>query len=132
MVLQGEETDIKPTIHLMESGQFKKVLQTTTHGYYGYLYSVTHCEEYKMPYDSCSKLQQLLFSFSSICKEPMRSHNHHINLKEESQPINLRPYRYPCVQKSKIEEIVVELLHFGAIQPSSSPFAFPILLVKKQ
>lgn len=61
----------------------------------------------------------------------MRSHNHHI-LKEGSQPINLRPYIYPYVQKSEIEKIMDELLHYGAIQPNNNPFVFPVLLVKKK
>lgn len=38
ITLQGENTDVPPTIHLMNSTEIKKVLQTTTHGNFGYLY----------------------------------------------------------------------------------------------
>lgn len=136
VILQGESTDITPTINLMNSGEFKKVLQTTSHGYFGYLYGITECNGCATSDTSYPKLQELLSSFSNVFKEPTslppeKSHDHHINLKDGSQPIHLRPYRYPYVQKSEIEKILAELLRTGLIQPSNSPFAFPVLLVKK-
>lgn len=57
--------------------------------------------------------------------------DHHFPLKPESQPFKLKPYRYPHFQKSKIEKQVVEMLQNGIIQPSSIPFASPVLLVRK-
>lgn len=42
-----------------------------------------------------------------------------------------RPYRYPYFQKFEIEKIVDELLSFGSIQPSQSPFSSPVILVRK-
>lgn len=45
--------------------------------------------------------------------------------------MNLRAYRYSHVQKTEIDKIVNEMLHSGIIQPSSSLFALPVLLVKK-
>lgn len=56
-------------------------------------------------------------------------HNHHINLENGSQLVNLRPYRYPYVQKEKIEKIVQDMLKSGVIQPNNSPYAFPVFLV---
>lgn len=120
----------------MNSGEFKKVLQTTSHGYFGYLYGITECNGFATSDTSYPKLQELLSSFSNVFKEPTslppeKFHDHHINLKDGSQPINLRPYRYPYVQKSEIEKILAELLRTGVIQPGNSPFAFPVLLGKK-
>ena len=63
---------------------------------------------------------------------PPRSIVHHINLLPNTTPINVRPYRYPQVQKSEIEKQVLELLESGLIQPSMSPYSSPVLLVKKK
>ncbi|KAL8147535.1 hypothetical protein AgCh_005022 [Apium graveolens] len=58
--------------------------------------------------------------------------DHIIPLKEGTNPINLRPYRYSIIQKNFIEEMVQEMLEQGIIRPSSSPFTAPIILVKKK
>lgn len=85
----------------------------------------------------CPQLSKVLDDFSGVFEEPkelppMRIRDHHINLHEGSQPINLRPYKYPYVQNEEIEKIVEEMLRMGIIQNSNSPLAFQVLLVKKQ
>ena len=62
---------------------------------------------------------------------PLKNHEHSVILKEGSQPICERPYRYPFYQKSKIEKIFKELLEVGSIRASQSPFSSPVLLVRK-
>ncbi|XP_075633382.1 uncharacterized protein LOC142605839 [Castanea sativa] len=54
-----------------------------------------------------------------------------ITLMEDSQPVCQRPYRYPFYQKNEIEKIVRELLSVGSIRNITSPFASPVLLVRK-
>ena len=49
-----------------------------------------------------------------------------------SQPFRLRPYRYTPAQKDEIEKQVTHLLQNHMIQRSSSPYASPVLLVKKK
>ncbi|GJX13302.1 reverse transcriptase [Tanacetum coccineum] len=61
---------------------------------------------------------------------PKRSHDHRIPLLPNTQPINIRPYRHPPMQKDAIEVMVKELLNSGVIKPSNSPFASPIVMVK--
>lgn len=63
---------------------------------------------------------------------PKQTKQHQIVLKEGSNPISVRPYRYSQIQKEEIERLVADLLQAGIIQPSSSPFSSPVLLVKKK
>ncbi|GKF32013.1 reverse transcriptase, partial [Tanacetum coccineum] len=53
-------------------------------------------------------------------------------LLEGTNPINIRPYRHPPTQKVAIESMVQEFLDTRVIRQSHSPFAFPIVMVKKK
>ena len=46
--------------------------------------------------------------------------------------MNIRPYRYPPALRDAIEKQVADMLQKGLIQPSSSSFSSPVLLVKKK
>lgn len=63
---------------------------------------------------------------------PTRKHDHHIPLKPNSSPVNSHPYRCPIAQREEIEKITKEMLAAGVIRTISSPFASPVLLVKKK
>ncbi|MCI32827.1 hypothetical protein A2U01_0054041, partial [Trifolium medium] len=63
---------------------------------------------------------------------PPREQDHAIPLQQGSDPVKVKPYRYPHVQKEQIEKMIKEMLEQGIIQPSNSPFSSPILLVKKR
>lgn len=63
---------------------------------------------------------------------PSRERNHTINLKEEANPVSVRPYRYPQIQNDEIEKMVRDMLDANIIRPSTSPFSSPVLLVKKK
>ncbi|XP_071913952.1 uncharacterized protein [Coffea arabica] len=83
------------------------------------------------------QLELLLTNYNEVFEEPMilppaRMHDHRIYLKEGTQPINVRPYRYPAFQKGEIERLVTEMLDNGVIRPSNSPFSSPVVLVKKK
>lgn len=63
---------------------------------------------------------------------PHRSADHSIPLVPEAQPVKVRPYKYSPIQKDEIDRQLQEMLQNGIIRPSSSPFASPVLLVKKK
>jgi hypothetical protein len=63
---------------------------------------------------------------------PARACDHHIHLKPHTEPVAVRPYRYPQLQKDELELQCEAMLRQGIIRPSTSPFSAPVLLVKKQ
>ena len=62
---------------------------------------------------------------------PIRDHDHAIHLIPGSVPQNIRPYRYPYVQKNEIELMIAEMLEVGIMQPSQSSFSSLVVLVHK-
>lgn len=85
-----------------------------------------------------SKIDQLIEEFSEIFAEPTalppfrNNHNHKITLMEGANPVNQRPYWYAIQQKNEVDTMVKELLSAGTIQPSCTPYASPVVLVKKK
>lgn len=84
-----------------------------------------------------ASMRSLLEEYSELFVEPKqlpptREIDHQITLKEGTEPINVRPYRYAYFQKAEIERQVNEMLSSGLIRPSTSPFSSPVLLVKKK
>jgi len=56
---------------------------------------------------------------------PHREHDHRILLKPGAVPANVKPYRYPALQKDVIESAVREMLHFSVVRPSHSLVLLP-------
>jgi hypothetical protein len=63
---------------------------------------------------------------------PHRTQNHHIHLLPNTEPVNIRPYRYPQYQKDIMTTMIRDMLADGIIRPSTSPFSSPVLLVRKK
>ena len=88
--------------------------------------------------DTSGSLQILLDSYSDIFDEPTelppfrKGFNHKIPLESGANPVNLRFYRYSSLQKDAIDKMIQEILTQGIIQYSSSPYASPVVLVKKK
>ena len=83
------------------------------------------------------QIQVVLNDFEDVFQEPTelpphRSFDHAINLLPGSAPVHSRPYRYSPQQKDEIERQVHEMLAAGLITQSMSPYASPVLLVKKK
>jgi len=82
-------------------------------------------------------VQLLLHQYVDVFKDPQtlpppRSYDHAIPLIPDVVPINSRPYHYSPQHNTKIENQVKQLLDHGLITHSHSPFASPVLLVKKK
>ncbi|XP_033146964.1 uncharacterized protein LOC117133923 [Brassica rapa] len=83
-------------------------------------------------------LQHLLGDFAVLFDEPTElppfrdGFDHRIPLESGANPVNLRPYRYSSLQKDVIDTMVRKMLDEGIIQASSSPYASPVVLVKKK
>ncbi|RVW32429.1 Transposon Tf2-8 polyprotein [Vitis vinifera] len=66
-------------------------------------------------------MQRLLKEYEDVFQEPsslppVREVDHCITLKEGTEPINVRPYRYAHFQKAEIEKQVQEMLDSGLIR----------------
>ena len=82
-------------------------------------------------------LDRLLDTYADVFAEPTRLPptrpcDHRIHLKPGTEPVAVRPYRYPYLQKDELERQCEAMLQQGVVRDSTSPFSTPVLLVKKQ
>ena len=79
-------------------------------------------------------LIRILELFEDIPKvpPPTQGHDHYIHLISGIVPPNIRPYRYPYGQKSKIEHMVKKMLEADIIRPSQSSYFAPVVMVHKK
>lgn len=83
------------------------------------------------------ELDTLLKAFSRVFQEPtslppQRETDHAIVLREGAGQVRVRSYRYAHGQKEEIEHMVKEMLWVGIIQPNTSSYSSPVILVKKK
>lgn len=130
--LQG---DIDASLSSLSSSQFCRLCCKQGAGLY---YHITLLSQSHL---SCTEnlpdaIRPLLLKYDTLFQAPQtlpppRATDHHIHLLPQVAPVNVRPYQYPHYQKHKIESQVDAMLQQGLIQPSTSPFSSPVLLVKK-
>nr|GEZ13929.1 hypothetical protein [Tanacetum cinerariifolium] len=82
------------------------------------------------------ELSVVVDTFADVLKvpkdlPPKRSHDYRIPLLPNTQPVNIKPYRHPPMQKDAIEVMVKELLDSGVIKPSTIKDKFPIPIIEE-
>lgn len=77
-------------------------------------------------------LQRHRSLFSSGPLRTTSAAKHEIRLKEGSQPFRLPMYRYSDEKKRLIREQVEDMLRQRIIEPATSPYSSPVVIVKKK
>jgi hypothetical protein len=82
-------------------------------------------------------IEDLLQQFGDVFAEPTElppscDCDHRIPLVDNAQPPQVRPYRIPHKKKYELEKQIKHLLESKMIKPSHSPYASPVILVKKK
>ncbi|XP_026443285.1 uncharacterized protein K02A2.6-like [Papaver somniferum] len=131
ITLQGSST--VPSCNLLTGSSFLKFLKNNTPTIIGQFFSISAAPLEPIHPD----ISTLLDSYADVFEPPTslppkRAIDHQIPLKPNAAPISQRPYRCPHLQKSVVEKLIQEMLDVGFIQDNHSPFASPVLLVKKK
>ncbi|GJZ09110.1 putative mitochondrial protein [Tanacetum coccineum] len=145
---EGKKVQLKGThksnLVLMSDKKSKKNARQVVQGEFHsmalsvYPMNVISCSNLEgMPMEVDEQIKAVLKNYEDVFGipvelPPQRSHDHRIPLVEGALPVNIRPYKHPPTQKDAIESMVKELLEAGVIKKSHSPFASPIVMVKKK
>lgn len=89
-----------------------------------------------LPPNMKNELLSLLFRFKKVFafneKELGCANNaEHVIETNTEQPVKQRPYRVSYFERTQINELVQRMLDDGIVVPSISPYASPVVLVKK-
>ena len=127
-----------PTTSEISSHQLKRISNTESAAIFFHLRVIPPAPECSEPHPPTQpELATLLERFQHLFTSPTtlpppRKVDHSIHLEPGAKPVNVKPYRYPYFQKQEIELQVKEMLRQGVIQPSTSAFSSPVLLVRKK
>jgi HPt (histidine-containing phosphotransfer) domain-containing protein len=96
------------------------------------LLQVLHLPLDQISPEECEQLTALISEFSDVfgLDDSELGYTdvvqHSINAGTHS-PIHQQPYRTPIVRRNKLNEMVAEMQQYGIVQPSSSPWANPVV-----
>ncbi|MGQ2964065.1 MAG: reverse transcriptase domain-containing protein, partial [Agrobacterium sp.] len=90
-----------------------------------------------VPPEQAAQLKSLLMEFSDVFEPitglpPARDVGHSIPLQDGAKPPARPSYRMSQPEQEEVKKQVTDMLSKGLIEPSSSPFAAPVLFVKKK
>ncbi|KAG0754204.1 hypothetical protein G6F62_010004 [Rhizopus arrhizus] len=98
----------------------------------------TKLEIGKIGNDIAKRLKKLIHKFKNIFdwNNDTIGHtqliNHKIVIEENTQPISHRPYRLSPIESDYLQKELEKYCKLGVIAPSNSPWAAPVILVKKK
>ncbi|XP_068639395.1 uncharacterized protein [Aristolochia californica] len=122
--------DFSALMMSFEVGNYKVTLQECKTEVPMHLYGLQQHTPVDRNLDNLMDHFQDLF-LEPITLPPLRHCHRWITLKAGCKVVVVRPYRYPHLQKDEIERQCRNMLKWGLIRPSKSPFTSPVLLVKK-
>ncbi|UYV60862.1 K02A2.6-like [Cordylochernes scorpioides] len=88
----------------------------------------------KLSFKEQESLKQILAKYTDLFSSRLGRTNlakHHIHT-EDAKPIKHKPYRVSAKERTIIKDQIDEMLEEGIIRQSSSPWSFPVILVKKR
>ncbi|XBH55725.1 hypothetical protein VPH35_077749 [Triticum aestivum] len=135
VTFQGVRLKAAPTITAMEPEELRKWIAGNDVWAMAVVDALPTRQAPRKP--SMTPLSDLLEEFQDVFADPKslpphRQYDHAVTLVDGARPTNTRPYRYSPLQKDEIEGQVREMLDSGVITHSVSPYAAPVLLVKKK
>ncbi|KAH9292048.1 hypothetical protein KI387_042763 [Taxus chinensis] len=123
------------SVRIISSHRMEKLLNKGSHGVIAQLHSIqlhsTSTLTHPTPFQAILNKHATIF-LEPVGLPPSRPEDHRIPLCPRSLSPNIRPYRYPHLQETKIEILIGELLTSSVIRPSTSPYFSPVLLVHKK
>ena len=133
ITLRGVKDNIS-TCAEIDGHQLSLLMQT---GVVSHLIQLSDVSDKQTSDEVPPQIQQLLEVHKDHFDEPKglppaRDYDHQIPLLPGAQPVAVRPYRYSPQQKDELEKHIRAMLQQGIIQVSRSPFAAPVLLVRKK
>ncbi|UYV72359.1 hypothetical protein LAZ67_9002777 [Cordylochernes scorpioides] len=98
--------------------------------------NISSCISPELPQSHKIELLELLKRFSElfnpITKSPSELITKHKITTGDARPLKRRPYRVSPSERKIIQEEVDRMMDIGVVQPSESPWASPVVLVRKR
>ena len=125
------------TISVVDDADMSNIAEVTRKSQPRDLPKRPNFEDAKVPAEYKNVLHRVLSANSDVfaAHDTDYGRTDTVTMKIDTQghpPIKQRPYRIPLAQQHIVDEAVEEMLEKGIIERSSSPWASPIVLVKKK
>ena len=122
--------DYKGDVYQFNQGKMKLIRQLQNSPMIEGLNLTTLKEEKDQLTEIITKFKDIFAENSSVVGK-ITTEKFCLHLKHEI-PINLRPYKCSVEDQTNIDEIIADLLKKEIIQTSTSPYSFPVVMVKKK
>lgn len=139
-VLLGATSQLKSlkSSSLLKDGEFKAqfykmdIIDVAVSNTYCYNIQATQGTEIYPEFFALVHQFSIIFEPQTTLPSNRGSFDHRIPLIDSKILVNKKPYRYPTVKKNIIEKLVQKMLNQKVIQYSTSPYAYPMVLVGKK